>query len=81
MIVGYTKLYSYREKADTSFETTNESFHLFLCMLLLCGCLNLPDRKIYWDTPPDTFVQATSDSTFSDTLGCILRNLHLCETT
>ena len=34
-IVGYTKLYSHREKADISFETTNEKIWLFLSMLLL----------------------------------------------
>ena len=28
MIVGYTKLYGQREKADTSFEITNKTFHL-----------------------------------------------------
>ena len=38
MIVGYTKLYSHREKADISFETTNEKIWLFLSMLLLSGC-------------------------------------------
>ena len=35
MIVGYTKLYNHREKADISFEITNEKIHLFLSMLLL----------------------------------------------
>ena len=29
MIVGYTKLYSHSEKADFSFETTNEKIWLF----------------------------------------------------
>ena len=37
-IVGYTKLYSHREKADISFETTNEKIWLFLSMLLLSRC-------------------------------------------
>ena len=37
MIVGYTKLYSHREKADISFETANEKIWLFLNMLLLSG--------------------------------------------
>ena len=35
MIGGYTKLYGHREKAGTSFEITNETFCLFLGMLLL----------------------------------------------
>ena len=30
MIFGYTKLYSDREKADISFEITNEKIHLFV---------------------------------------------------
>ena len=34
MIGGYTKLYGHREKAGTSFEITNETFCLFLGMLL-----------------------------------------------
>ena len=38
MIVGYTKLYSHREKADVSFETTNEKICLFISMLLPSGC-------------------------------------------
>ena len=28
MIVGYTKLYGHRKKADTSFEITDETFRL-----------------------------------------------------
>ena len=47
MIVGYTKLYS--EKADTSFEITNEKIRLFLSMLLLTRCHNHPDRKMHWE--------------------------------
>ena len=47
MIVDYTKWYGYREKADTSVEITNETFHLFFGMLLLIGCRNLPNCKIY----------------------------------
>ena len=35
MIVGYTKLYSHREKADVSFEITNEKIRLCLSMLLV----------------------------------------------
>ena len=38
MIVGYTKLCSHRQKADISFETTNEKIWLFLSMLLVSGC-------------------------------------------
>ena len=54
MIVGHTKLYSHREKADISFEITNEKIRLFLSMLLLSGFHKLPDRKMYWETTPDT---------------------------
>ena len=60
MNVGYTKLYSHREKAGISFEITNETIRLFLNMLL-CGCHKLSERKMYLETPPDTFVQAMSD--------------------
>ena len=35
MIVGYTKLYTQREKADIRFEITNQKIRLFLGMLLL----------------------------------------------
>ena len=28
----------------------------FLSMLLLSGCHMLPDRKMYWEATPDTFV-------------------------
>ena len=37
MIVGYTKVYSHREKVDISFEITNEKIRIFLRMLLLSG--------------------------------------------
>ena len=47
MIVGYTKLYSHREKVDISFEITNEKLRLFLNMLLLRGCHKLLDREVY----------------------------------
>ena len=50
MVAGYAKLYSYREKADTSFEITNEIFRLFLGMVLLSGCRKIPDHKMYWET-------------------------------
>ena len=56
MIVGYTKLYSHREKADISFEIINEKFRLFLSMLLLSGCHKLTDRKMNWETTPQNFV-------------------------
>ena len=56
MIVGYTKLYSLREKIDISFEITNEKICLFLSMLLTSGCHKLLDRKMYWKMilEPDT---------------------------
>ena len=56
MVVGYTKLYSLREKADISFEITNEKIHLFLSMLLISGCHKLSDCKMYWEAIPNTFV-------------------------
>ena len=56
MIVGYTKLCSHKEKADISFENTNEKIRLFLSMLLLSGCHELPDCKLYWEKTPETFV-------------------------
>ena len=37
MIVGYTKLYSHREKADIGFEITKEKIRFILSMLLLGG--------------------------------------------
>ena len=56
MIVGYTKLYSHREKTDISFEIANEKICLFLSMLLISGCHKLLDRKMYWKMTldPDT---------------------------
>ena len=77
MIVGYTNLYSHREKADTSLEITNEKIHLFLNMLLLRGFHKLPDREIYWETTADTFEQARSDSIPRDAFERILRSLQL----
>ena len=56
MVFGYTKLYSHREKADTSFEITNEQIRLFSSLLLFSGCYKLPDRKMYWKANHDTFV-------------------------
>ena len=55
MIVGYTKLYSHRDKEDISFEITNEKMRLFLNMLLLSRCHKLLYCKMYWETTPDTF--------------------------
>ena len=42
MIVGYTKFYGHRKKADTSFEITN------VPMLLLSGFHKLPECKMYF---------------------------------
>ena len=56
MIFGYTKVHRHREKVGISFEITNEKIHLFLSMLLLIGCHKLPDRNIYWEATPDSFV-------------------------
>ena len=36
---------------------SNETFHLFFGMLLLSGSHKLIDRKIYYETFPDTFVK------------------------
>ena len=47
MIVGYTKLYSHREKADISFEVTYVRILSFLSMLLLSGYHQLLDCKMY----------------------------------
>ena len=56
MIVGCTKLYSHREKADISFEITNEKIYLFLSMVLLRRGHKLPDREMHWETTSNTFV-------------------------
>ena len=61
-VVGYTKSYGHRQKADTSFEITNETLRLFLGMVLPSGYHKLSNRKMYWETIPDTFAQAMSDS-------------------
>ena len=45
LIFDCTKLYSLREKADISFEITNEKIRLFSSMLLLSRCHKLSDRK------------------------------------
>ena len=78
MIVGYTKLYSDREKVDISFEITNEKLRLFLNMLLLRGCHKLPDHEVYWESTPNTFMEVRSDSLPRNTFKRILRSLHLC---
>ena len=44
-IVGYTKLYSHREKAGVSFEITNEKNCFCLSMLRLRGCLSFQTIK------------------------------------
>ena len=77
MIVGYIKLYTHRKKADIRFEITNEKTRLFFTMLLLSGSHKLPDRKMYWEATPDTFVLARSDSVLRNTFERILRNLYL----
>ena len=79
MIVGHIQLYSHRDKEDTSFEITNEIFRLFLAMLMLKRSHKLPECKMYWETTPDTFVQAMPDAILRDIFERILRNLHLCE--
>ena len=45
MIVGYTKFYSHREKADISFKITNEKIRLFLSMLLLSCAISFQTVK------------------------------------
>ena len=56
MTVGYTKLYNHKAIVYISFEITNEEILLFLSMQLLSGCHKLPDRKIYLERTPKTFV-------------------------
>ena len=53
MVFGFTKLYSHREKAGISFEIIMKKF---ACFYACCGCHKLPDRKMYWEAAPDTFV-------------------------
>ena len=48
--------YSNGEQADTSFEFTNDTFRLFLGLLLFIEYQKLRDCKTDWETPPDTFV-------------------------
>ena len=43
-------------------KTSHETFRLFFGMLFLSGSHKLPDRKIYWETFPDTFLKVMSDS-------------------
>ena len=78
-MVGYTKLYSHREKVDIGFGITNEKNRLFLNVILLRWCHKLPDGEMYWETTPDTFVQARSDSLPRNTFERILRSLFLCD--
>ena len=56
MIVGYTKLYSHREKANISFKITKEKIRLFLSILLFSGCHKLPAHKMCRETTLNTFV-------------------------
>ena len=89
MIVGYTKLYTQREKADIRFEITNQKIRLFLGMLLLreaggggggvVGGDYSPDSKFNWETTPDTFVGARSALVLSNALERILWNLYICD--
>ena len=50
----YAWIYLYREREQTysSFRNTNETFRLFLRMLLLSGSHKLADHKMYWETSP-----------------------------
>ena len=48
--------YSNGEQGDTSFEFTNETFRLFLGLLLFIEYQKLRDYKTDWGTPLDTFV-------------------------
>ena len=77
MIVGYTKLYSHRENADISFETTNQKIWLFLNLLLLSGFHRFETVKICWETNPNP--DTRSDSLPRNTFEHIFWNLHLCE--
>ena len=52
MIIGSTKLYSHREKADISFKTTDEKIWLFFSMLLLSGCDCFQTIKCIGRRPP-----------------------------
>ena len=62
MIADYTKLYGHKEKADTSFEITNETFWLFLSILLFSGCHKLRYRKSIRISPPIFLYTCNSDS-------------------
>ena len=75
MIVGYAKLYRHREKADTSFEITNETFRLL-------GVISFQTVKCTGRHPlsfPRYFVQTMSDSMPLDSFERILRNLNHCD--
>ena len=43
-------------------KVSHETFRLVFGMLLLSGSHKLSDRKIYWETFPNTFVKVMSDS-------------------
>ena len=40
-----------RKQTYSSFENTDETFRLFLRMLLLSGSHKLADHEMYWETP------------------------------
>ena len=67
-IAEFTILYGKREKADSTFEFLNEKFRLFLAILLLTGYYKLPERRMYWETILDTFVQAVSNAILTNSL-------------
>ena len=56
MIVGYTKLYSNREKTGISFGIAHKKLRFLLSMILLSGCYELPDQKMYWKMTINTFL-------------------------
>ena len=52
MGVSYTKLYGYGEKADTSFEITNETFRLFQAFYCLVGVISFQTVNCIGRRPP-----------------------------
>ena len=48
-------------------------------MLLLIECHKLPDCKMYWEMPTESFVQTMSVSMSFNTFERILQNLHFCD--
>ena len=52
-----------RERKQTLvLKISNEEFPIFFGMLLLSGCHKLAERKINWETSPNTFVKVMFDS-------------------